>query len=45
MDKTITFKGKHLSRTVVKNNIIRVFNQSTDKNDWYKDANIFCKYL
>ena len=45
MDKTITFKGKYLSRTIVKNNIIKVYNQSTHKNDWYKDANMFCKYL
>jgi hypothetical protein len=47
MDKRITFKGAELSRTVVKNNIVRVFNVATDKEkeDWYASANTYCQYL
>lgn len=47
MDKKIIFKGKQISRTIVKNNIIKVFNVATDKekSDWYVNANNYCRYL
>lgn len=45
MDKQIVFKANTLSRTVVKNNIIRVYNTSKDNTDWYADALKYCQYL
>ena len=47
MNKSIIFRGDKLSRTVVKNNIISVFNIATDKEkeDWYFIANHFCQNL
>jgi hypothetical protein len=45
MKKSITFKGSKLTRAVVKNNIIRVYDKADSYSDWYKDANAFCKYL
>jgi len=43
----IIFKGQEISRTKVKNNIIRVLNQSTAKenNDWYQNANTWCQQV
>ena len=45
MQKHINFKGAKLSRTTVKNNIIKVFNQSLKEEhfDWYSDTNDFTK--
>ena len=45
MQKSINFKGARLSRTTVKNNIIKVFNQSLKEEhfDWYSDTNDFTK--
>jgi hypothetical protein len=47
MDKQIIFKGEKVTRTKVKNNIIKVLKTATDKDkfDWYQDANNFCQYL
>jgi len=45
MDKQIVFKANKLSRTVVKNNIIRIYNTSEDNTDWYADALTYCQYL
>ncbi len=41
------FKNEQLSRTVVKNRIIKLFNQTTtdERFDWYQDANNFAKNL
>jgi hypothetical protein len=41
----IIYKGKQISRTQVKNNILKVLNKSqdTDRNDWYKEAHEWCK--
>lgn len=41
------FKNKRLTRTIVKNNILKVWEQAetSDKFDWYLDANIFAKEL
>tara|TARA_R110002020_G_scaffold328611_1_gene544602 strand:+ start:1576 stop:2169 length:594 start_codon:yes stop_codon:yes gene_type:complete len=41
------FKGKKLTRTTVKNNILKMWSQATviDKFDWYKNANEFCKNI
>jgi hypothetical protein len=43
----IQFKGYQLSRTKVKNNIIKVYiqSQASEKLDWYQQANDFCHYL
>ena len=42
--KTQTFKGKELSRTKVKNNILKIWNltDQSERFDWYQDANDFC---
>ena len=47
MDKHIIFKGNKISRTVVKNNILRTYSKATpaDKVDWYVEANNFCQYV
>ena len=47
MDKQIIFKGEKVTRTKVKNNIIKVLKTATDRDkfDWYQDANDFCRYL
>ena len=47
MKTTIQFKGRKLSRTQVKNNILKVYKQSTaiEQRDWYQQANDFCHYL
>ena len=45
MNKAITFKGSKLTRTVVKNNIIRVYDKADSYSDWYKEANAFCRQL
>jgi hypothetical protein len=41
---TQTFKGKELSRTKVKNNILKIWNltDQSERFDWYQDANDFC---
>ena len=45
--KTIQFKNQKLSRTVVKNNILRVWNQTSSEQrfDWYLDAFSFAEEL
>jgi len=45
VNNSIVFKGNKLSRTKVKNNIIRVYNKADNYSDWYKEANTLCKYL
>ncbi len=47
MDKQIVFKANKLTRTVVRNNIIKVYSQTNnmDKQNWYADALLFCRYL
>ena len=39
------FKGRELTRTKVKNNILRIYHMTTEaeRNDWYQEANNFCK--
>ena len=43
MSTTIRFKGQNLSRTKVKNNILRMWNDTTEdeRHDWYKEANLY----
>jgi hypothetical protein len=45
MKTKIIYKGKEISRTKVKNNILKVLNKAkeTDRNDWYKRAHEWCK--
>ena len=45
MKTRIIYKGKEISRTKVKNNILKVLNkaQDADRNDWYKEAHEWCK--
>ena len=47
MQKNITFKGNKISRTTVKNNIIKVLDHSMpiELSDWYADAHNFCQYV
>ena len=45
MDKSIIFKGSKLTRTKVKNNIIKIYNLADSHSDWYKEAHQFCVYL
>lgn len=45
MNKSIIFKGNKLTRAIVKNNIIRIYNKADSYSDWYEEANTFCKYL
>ena len=44
---TIQFKGRKLSRTQVKNNIIKTYTLATseERQDWYLSANNYCRYL
>jgi len=41
------FKGQNLTRTVVSNRIVKLFNQTTkeERHDWYQDANDFASTL
>lgn len=41
------FKGKTLTRTVVKNNILRIWGMTdeTERHDWYKNANVLAKII
>ena len=47
--ETITqvYKGQQLTRTVVKNNILRIWKMSSeeDRHDWYKDALAYASYV
>ena len=45
MKTRIIYKGKEISRTQVKNNILKVLNkaQDADRNDWYKEVHEWCK--
>ena len=45
--KTITINGKIWSRTKIINNILRIYDISTeeDRHDWYLEANRFCYNL
>jgi len=45
--KKQVFKNIELSRTIVKNNILKVWNNCSEshKFDWYKEANVFCEDL
>ena len=45
MDKQIIFKGNKVTRTKVKNNILRVYKSADNYTDWYEDAYNFCEYL
>ena len=45
MDKQIIFNGERISRTKVRNNILKVYNQTDTFSDWYKEAHQFSKYL
>jgi len=47
MKTKIIYKGKEISRTKVKNNILKILNKAkeTDRNDWYKRAHEWCKAL
>lgn len=47
MKKAQTFKNVGLTRTVVKNNILKVWKLSldSDRYDWYMDANVFAKSI
>jgi hypothetical protein len=42
--QTQTFKGKELSRTKVKNNILKIWDltETSERFNWYQDANDFC---
>ena len=42
-----TYKGANLSRTIVKNNILKIYNltEKADRFDWYQDAHNFAKSL
>jgi len=42
MDKQIIFKGNKITRTKVKNNIMRIYKMADNYSDWYEDANKFC---
>lgn len=44
---TQIFKGRKLTRTVVKNNILRIWEQTTteDRYDWYDEAGIYALLL
>jgi len=41
------YKGTMLSRTKVKNNILRIWKMTTEdeRNDWYRDANTFASVI
>jgi hypothetical protein len=41
------FKGQILTKAKVVNNILRIWNQTTEEHryDWYKEANTYAKYL
>tara|TARA_R100000734_G_C3317888_1_gene111421 strand:- start:787 stop:1389 length:603 start_codon:yes stop_codon:yes gene_type:complete len=43
----IQYKGNTLSRTKVKNNILKIYSLSdkSDRYDWYAEAHAFCKSL
>ena len=43
--KTIKYKNTELSKTKVRNNILRVWNRTdeSDRHDWYGEANRFAK--
>jgi len=45
--KKQSFKGQELSRTLVKNNILKVWGYATKENkfDWYSNALEFCKNI
>ena len=47
MDKHIVFKGNKLTRTRIKNNILRIYMQGNkyQENDWYQDAHDYAQYL
>ncbi len=45
MNKSIVFKGDKLTRTKVRNNILKVYNSTNNHSDWYKEAHMFCIYL
>jgi len=47
MDKHIVFKGNKLTRTRIKNNILRIYVQGNkyQENDWYQDAHRYAQYL
>ena len=47
MQKRITFKGEKLTRTVVKNRIVKLFNETTNEQryDWYQEAKDFAATL
>ena len=47
MKKKQIYKGKLLTRTKVKNNILHMYNLSdkSDRHDWYAEANSFCASL
>ena len=45
MDKQIIFNGERISRTKVRNNILKVYNQTDTFSDWYKEAHQFSRYL
>ena len=42
-----TYKGANLSRTIVKNNILKIYNltEKADRFDWYQDAYNFAESL
>ena len=47
MKTSITFKGETLTRTKVKNNILKIYNLTTEEErfDWYQDANDYAEEL
>lgn len=47
MKKKQQFKGEVISRTVVKNNILKIYRLSdmSDKYDWYGEAHMFARQL
>lgn len=47
MKKKQTYKGKLLTRTKIKNNILSIYKLSdkSDKYDWYAEANAFAQEL
>lgn len=47
MKNSITFKGQTLTRTKVKNNILKVYNLTTEEEryDWYQEANEYSEVI
>ena len=47
MKTSITFKGQKITRTKCKNNILKIYNQTSEdeRYDWYQEANDYAETI